>query len=77
MKKFLNVLSTAILVVWLGVPVVAMLLLAILVPTAHTVLVACIVLLVSAMAFLIHRGVAAGRKKEEADKEGASGRKVG
>ncbi|QHE86404.1 hypothetical protein [Hydrogenophaga sp. BPS33] len=67
MKKFLNLLSTAVVVVSLGVPLVATVALAILSPTAHTMIAALIVLLVCAIALLIHRGVSAGRKKMNSD----------
>lgn len=67
MKKFLNLLSTAIVVVSLGVPVVATVVLAILAPTAHTRIAALISLLVCAIALLVYRGVSAGRKKVDAD----------
>lgn len=66
MKKFLNFLSTATLVVLLGAPVLGMVSLAILAPSAHTVMVALIALLVCAIALLVYRGVSAGRKKAEA-----------
>lgn len=66
MKKLLNLLSTATLVVLLGLPVAAMVAFAILVPSAHTVIGALIALLVCGIALVVYRGVSAGKKRAQA-----------
>lgn len=60
--KLLNFLAKAFLVVVLGGPVLLMVVLAILAPTAHSIIVALIALVVCLIAFLVFRGVSVSRR---------------
>ncbi len=63
MKKLLNFLSTALLFCVLGVPLLAFVVLAVVAPSAHTIIVALIAVSVAAIAWLIYRGVMSSRAK--------------